>query len=163
MQAAFLVPIFALTLNPFVTVALVFVAGMPPLYIMYSVFNLILGYCGALYIFMTGYKGLATCRSQLLWRYVYGWAVLLVLMAAMSGLAVANLNGWVRVVHLIEHREELSSAEGGAHLFWLIAATCEASCWSASVVIGAYAWILVLRVYRDGPAAITRYGKWLGR
>jgi len=35
-------------------------AGQSPLLLMYSVFNLVLGATGGVWIFMTGYKGLAT-------------------------------------------------------------------------------------------------------
>eukprot|EP00316_Scyphosphaera_apsteinii_P013397 CAMPEP_0119341370 /NCGR_PEP_ID=MMETSP1333-20130426/102207_1 /TAXON_ID=418940 /ORGANISM="Scyphosphaera apsteinii, Strain RCC1455" /LENGTH=217 /DNA_ID=CAMNT_0007353313 /DNA_START=69 /DNA_END=722 /DNA_ORIENTATION=+ len=163
MHAAFLLPVFTLVLNLAFTVVLIALGQMEVINAMFSCFNLLIGFAAGLWVFMSGYKGIAARKSRMQFRYVICWGMLTAVMGAFSLLAVANLNGWVRVAHLMQQRAWSRDTTNRAQTIWLVAAICEASLWSSCFVLSAYAWYTVLRVYRDGPVVFSRMNNWLGR
>merc|ERR1712228_785207 len=162
MHVAFLLPMLTLVLNLVFTLLLIVLAQIDAINAMYSCFNLLIGCAAGLWVFMNGYKGIAARKTRMQYRYIIGWGLLTVVMGAFSLLAVANLNGWVRVAHLMQQPASSGDVGGSAHTAWLIVSICEASLWSSCFVLSTYACYMVLRVYREGPIAFSRMNIWLG-
>mmetsp|Transcript_18207 Transcript_18207/g.37080 ORF Transcript_18207/g.37080 Transcript_18207/m.37080 type:complete len:221 (+) Transcript_18207:68-730(+) len=153
LHAALLLALLALACNLLVNLGVVVAGFSHAIYIMYGLFNLLLGMLIGMWTTMAcGYKGMASNKPKLMRRYLWVWGLLTLGMAVASLLSLINFNGWARVASLVAR-----PADPAIQLFWLVGSVIESSVWTLACVVSAVAWTMIFRANRDGPAALRWY------
>ena len=153
LHAALLLALLALVCNLLVNIGVVVAGFKEALHIMYAFFNLLLGTVIGMFITMEcGYKGMATNKPTLMRRYLWGWGLLTLGMAAASLLALINFNGWGRVASLLA-----TPADPAVQSFWVVGSVVESTAWTLACAVSVVAWTMIFRANRDGPAALRAY------